>query len=144
VVFLNLFSIWLSWTYNLGYEFFKLTWVDLPHITHVICVLCYLRLTQAPPSLSKFFVLSRFFFRTTMIFIKKNPQALQVNPGYYAGYINITIPQFYLDQFYLFFFYIYIYIILYFQCFFFLDNHDFFKRIFFDNLLSLLIFLSFN
>jgi hypothetical protein len=78
-----------------------------------------------------------------MIFIKKYPQALQVNPGYYAGYINITIPQFYLDQFYLFF-YIYIYIILYFQCFFFLDNHDFFKRIFFDNLLSLLIFLSFN
>jgi hypothetical protein len=45
-----------------------------------------------------------------MIFIKKYPQALQVNPGYYAGYINITIPQFYLDQFYLFFFlYIYIY-----------------------------------
>ena len=77
-----------------------------------------------------------------MIFIKKYPQALQVNPGYYAGYINITIPQFYLDQFYLFFFfYIYNFVL---SMFFFLDNHDFFKRIFFDNLLSLLIFLSFN
>jgi hypothetical protein len=71
MVFLNLCSIWLSWTYNLGYEFFKLIWVDLPHITHVICVLCYPRLTQAPPLLIQILCTFKVFFCKQSWFLLK-------------------------------------------------------------------------